>query len=115
MSGGRSHADYLQDILDAIEKAEEFTQGMSFEAFSRDDKTIFAVVRALEIIGEASKKISDELREQYSSLPWRQMAGMRDKLVHGYFGVNVEVVWKSVIEDLPPLKRQVSHMLAEID
>ena len=88
---------------------------MDYEAFARDDKTIFAVVRALEIIGEASKKVSDELKEQYSSLPWREMAGMRDKLVHDYFGVNVEVVWKSVAEDLPALKSQVQQMLAQID
>lgn len=115
MSRDRSHADYIQDILDAIEKAEQFTNGMNFEGFARDDKTIFAVVRALEIIGEASKKVSDELKEQYPSLPWREMAGMRDKLVHDYFGVNVEVVWKSVAEDLPSLKSQVQEMLAQID
>ena len=115
MSRDRSHADYIQDILDAIAKAEQFTAGMDYEAFARDDKTIFAVVRALEIIGEASKKVSDELKEQYSSLPWREMAGMRDKLVHDHFEVNVEVVWKSVAEDLPALKSQVQQILAQID
>jgi uncharacterized protein with HEPN domain len=115
MSRDRSHADYLQDILDAIDKAEQFTKDMNYEAFARDDKTIFAVVRALEIIGEASKKVSDELKEQHASLPWREMAGMRDKLVHDYSGVNVEVVWKSVAEDLPPLKSQVQQILAQMD
>lgn len=79
--------------------------GMTFEQFSQDDKTAYAVVRALEIIGEATKKIPDAVRDQYPQIPWREMAGMRDKLIHDYFGVNLGVVWKTVQEDLPLLQK----------
>jgi uncharacterized protein with HEPN domain len=104
MTSGRTHVDYLEDILQAIQKAEDFTRNMDFRTFSEDDKTVFAVVRALEIIGEASKKIPPEFKQQNPDLPWRDMAGMRDKLIHDYFGVNEEVVWNTVLEDLPPVK-----------
>jgi len=84
---------------------------MNFEQFSRDDKTAFAVIRALEIVGEATKNIPDRLRAGYPKIPWREMAGIRDKLIHDYFGVNLKVVWKTVIEDLPPLAPKISQIL----
>ncbi len=77
---------------------------MSYDDFSRDKKTIYAVVRGLEIIGEAVKKVPKELRESYPDIPWKRIAGMRDKLIHEYFGVDIEVVWKTVREDIPYLK-----------
>jgi len=95
--------DYLHDIVDAIEKVEKFIKGMKFEEFKNDDKTIFAVIRALEIIGEASKKIPNSERKKYLSIPWKEIAGMRDKLIHEYFGVNLSVVYKTTKEDIPPL------------
>lgn len=73
--------------MDAIEKIEEFVAGMDFEEFRDDDKTVSAVVRKLEIIGEATKNIPDEVRQKYPKLPWREMAKIRDKLIHGYFVV----------------------------
>lgn len=73
----------------------QFIDGMTFETFVRDDKTVFAVVRALEIVGEATKRIPASIRDQAPSIPWRAMAGMRDKLSHDYIGVNVAVVWKT--------------------
>lgn len=84
---------------------------MPLDQFVADDKTIFAVVRALEIVGEAAKRIPQEVRDQHSEIPWREMTGMRDKLTHDYFGVNVEVVWKTVIEDLPDLATKIQAML----
>ncbi len=111
MKRGREYVDYLRDILDAIEKAEQFTQGMDFERFSSDYKTRFAVIRALEIIGEASKKIPEAVKRQNPDLPWRDMAGIRDKLIHEYFGLNLQVVWKTLNEDLPKLKPAISDML----
>ncbi len=84
---------------------------MPLDQFVADDKTIFAVVRALEIVGEAAKRIPQAVRDQHSEIPWREMAGMRNKLTHDYFGVNVEVVWKTVIEDLPDLATKIQAML----
>jgi len=115
MKGNREYSDYLRDILDAIEKIELFIEGMDFEKFSRDAKTIFAVVRALEIIGEASKKIPEMPKKQNPGLPWREMAGIRDKLIHEYFGTNIQVVWNTVNEDVPKLKPVISTMLAKLE
>ena len=109
----REYRDYLRDILDAIEKAERFAQGMDFDAFAADDKTVFAVVRALEVIGGASKNIPASVRARHASIPWRDMAGMRDKLIHRYFGVNLKVVWKAVREDLPAIKPHIVRVADE--
>lgn len=84
-----------------MEAAEEFVSGWTFEDFAADRKTQFAVIRALEIIGEATKNIPYEVREKYPSVPWKDLAGIRDKLVHAYFGVNLKVVWLSVKEGIP--------------
>jgi uncharacterized protein with HEPN domain len=115
MKRDREYVDYLQDILDAIEKVEQFVQGMDFAQFSSDTKTRFAVIRALEIIGEASKKIPETFKRQNPDLPWREMAGIRNKLIHEYFGLNLQVVWKTVNEDIPKLKPVVSAMLGTIE
>ncbi|MEM6838755.1 MAG: DUF86 domain-containing protein [Cyanobacteria bacterium P01_C01_bin.120] len=107
----RQIEDYLQDMLDAISAAQQFTAGMSFEAFEADQKTIFAVTRAIEIVGEATKSISPELRENYSQIPWKSIAGMRDKVIHQYFGVNLQVLWDTVQQDLPTLQPIITQML----
>jgi len=87
--------DYLQDILDAIISIKEFLEDVDYESFRNDKKTQYAVIRALEIIGEASKKVPIEVRDNYAVIPWRSITGMRDKLVHDYFGVDTEVVWNT--------------------
>jgi len=114
MTQDRDLRDYLQDILDALEKIERFTSGMSLKEFSGDDKTAFAVIRALEVIGEAAKKAPEPVRQRYPLIPWREMAATRDKLIHGYFGVDLEVVWKTIQQDLAPLKAGVTRILNEI-
>ena len=96
MKPKREFLDYLRDIQEALEKLEKFTRGMNFEAFAKDDKTSFAVIRALEIIGEAARKIPKSVRSRYPDIPWQDMAGMRDKLIHDYFGVDLRVVWKTL-------------------
>ena len=106
-------ADYLRDILDAIDKVAEFAPSDDFDSFAGDAKTTFAVVRALEIIGEAAKQIPDDVRQKYPTVPWREMTGMRDKLTHEYFGVNLEVVWKTIRRDLPSMKPLIAQMLAD--
>lgn len=114
MKGQRSYIDYVKDTLEAIEKAKMFVEGMSYEEFSRDDKTVYAVLRALEIVGEATKKIPQDEKEKYTEIPWREIAGIRDKLIHDYFGVNLLVVWKAVSEDLPMIEPLLKKMLADI-
>lgn len=111
MSGKRTHIDYLRDILDAVGKARRFAEGMEFEEFAADDRTSFAIVRALEIIGEAAKKVPRTVRDRYPDVPWQEMARIRDKLIHDYFGVDLRVVWRTVHEDLPPLSEQVTRVL----
>lgn len=103
MSSPRIYLHYLEDIVENAAKALEFVQGMSEEDFLQDDKTIFAVIRALEVMGEAAKNVPDEIRNKYSHIPWRDIAGMRDKLIHHYFGVDLKTVWKTVNHDLPLL------------
>lgn len=110
----RLSQDYLQDIIDAMGKAETFIADMDFEAFSKDDKTIFAVIRCLEIIGEAAKKIPANLRRRFGDIPWASLAGMRDKLIHDYVGVSTEVVWKTIKEDIPSVRPRLVGMLEKI-
>jgi uncharacterized protein with HEPN domain len=107
--------DYLSDIIDAIEKIENFTRDISFEEFIEDDMRVFAVVRALEIIGEAAKNVSPNIKTNYPSIPWKEMARTRDKLIHSYFGVDLNVVWRTVSSNLPPLKDQISEILKDLD
>ncbi len=106
---------YLDDIFDAIEKIQNYVEGLTFEQFSEDSKTVDAIVRNFEIIGEATKRIPLETKEKYPQIPWKMMAGTRDKLIHEYFGVNLQVMWKAAKEDLPPLKRSIKRLLQKLD
>jgi uncharacterized protein with HEPN domain len=107
----RTYLDYLDDIRDGLAKAQAFVRGMTYEQFAVDDKTSFAVVRALEIVGEATKRLPAELKARYPGQPWREMAGMRDKLVHDYFGVNLEVVWETATLEAPRLEAEIRSLL----
>jgi len=109
----RSYKDYLQDILDAMNKAQSFVSGMGHEAFKDDDKTAYAVIRALEVIGEATKHVPDNLRQKYPSVPWQDMAGMRDVLIHAYFGVDIETVWLTVTEKISQIKPLIEKVIKE--
>ena len=104
---------YIDDILDAMEKAEAFTAGIDYAQFEDDVRTVYAVIRALEIIGEAVKRLPADFRERYPSIPWRDMAGMRDKIIHGYDEVDLRIVWKVVKEDIPALKPRLQQILRE--
>ena len=106
----RDASVYAQDILRAIIQIEKYVKGETVETFSEDKKTQDAVVRNLEIIGEAVKRIPDELREKYSSVSWRPAAAMRDFLIHEYPEVDVAAVWSTVKDDLPPFKLHVMNM-----
>lgn len=115
MTAERTYIDYLQDIADAMAKVAQFIDGMSFDEFSSDDKSLFAVVRALEIIGEATKHVPDDIRDRHPEVPWRVMAGMRDKLIHGYFGVDLAVVWKTATQEVPTLEPVIRRILVDAE
>jgi len=95
---------YLKDILDAMESIELFVEGMEFEEFKADDKTSSAVIRKFEIIGEATKYLPDDVKKDYPNIPWREMAGMRDKLIHFYFGIKYELVWRTIKDVIPQIR-----------
>jgi uncharacterized protein with HEPN domain len=111
----RDYKLYIKDILNSVLKTEEFIGDMSYRDFIEDDKTSSAVVRKLEIIGEASKNIPKEIRMKYKEVPWSDMAKMRDKITHFYFGVDYEIVWKVIKERLPTLKQQIQKLLKEVE
>jgi uncharacterized protein with HEPN domain len=103
MSNRRKDSDFIDDIEESSEKIVLYTAKMSFDDFCDDSRTIDAVIRNLEIIGEATKSISDSLKLQTPEIAWRGMAGLRDRLIHNYFGVDVEIVWKIAVDEVPVL------------
>ncbi len=111
----REIVDYIEDIISAMDKAMDFVKNMSYEEFTRDDKTVYAVVRAIEIIGEAVKNIPGNVRKNYPEIPWKDMAGMRNKVIHEYFGVKLNIVWRTVKEEIPPLKPLFENILKELE
>ena len=114
MSERREVRDYLSDILQAIEDIRSYTTGMTVDVFLKDRKTQQAVIRCLEVVGEATKKIPSEFRDLHSETPWQEIAGMRDKLIHEYFGVDLDIVWETAREDLVPFETAVRSLLATL-
>jgi len=106
---------YVKDILENMEMAEDFIKDMSYADFVSDKKTNFAVTRCIEIIGEAAKHISANIRKKYPEVPWKDITGMRDKVIHFYFGVNMERVWLAVKEEIPKIKPHIKKILKEIE
>ncbi|MEW6750071.1 MAG: DUF86 domain-containing protein [Candidatus Latescibacterota bacterium] len=111
---GRGDAELIQDMLQAAQRAMDYCRGMDYPLFLGDTRTQDAVVRNIQILGEAAKNTSEALRLQYDQVPWRSIAGMRDRLVHGYFGVNLEIVWNVVTRALPDLEVRLRQVLADI-
>lgn len=103
---------YLRHMLDAIEKIDRYLAGVDYEAFAANDMAIDAVVRELEIIGEAARNLSDAFIEEHPETPWRRIEAMRNVLIHQYFGVNLKVVWDTCRSNLPQLKSFVKSRLA---
>lgn len=110
----RSYVDYLRDILGAIQDAQSFIEGVDLSDFLASKEKQYAVIRALEIVGEAAAQIPLELRARFPDPPWREMVGMRNIVIHNYFGVDETVIWRTIQEDLPPLKRDLTLMLEEL-
>jgi uncharacterized protein with HEPN domain len=101
---------FIEHILLCIEKIQDYTRDITLKEFNNNELVQDAVIRNIEIIGEASKKVSKNLKSQYPEVPWKEMSGMRDKLIHDYFGVDVDVVWKTVKEDIPYLKSLIENI-----
>jgi uncharacterized protein with HEPN domain len=107
----RTDADFLTDIQEALRRIEAYTAGSTYQAFLADIKTQDAVIRNLEIIGEATKRLSPELRARHAGVPWRAMAGARDRLIHHYFGVNLDIVWQITSGELPDVASRIGEVL----
>jgi len=106
---------YLKNIIESIGKIERYIDGFDEQKFQADDKTQDAVIRQLEIIGEAARLLPDEIKEENPQVPWRDISGMRNHLVHRYFKVDIEEVWRTTQNDLEPLKQEVEKILENLN
>jgi len=113
MRPARNYQIYLQDMLSATEKALSFVRDLDSDAFVKNEEKMFAVIRALEIIGEAAKHIPPAVRRNYPDIPWQKIAGTRDKLIHAYFDIHGERLWVTVQQDLPSLRRSLEKILQD--
>jgi len=113
MSKKRDVRDYLEDMDEMLRKLQEFVQGMTFNEFVEDTKTVFAVIRAFEVLGEAAKNIPSEYRNEHPDVPWQKITSLRNKLIHEYFSVNLNVIWNTIHQDIPDLQMLLSPVVKE--
>jgi uncharacterized protein with HEPN domain len=106
----RSPNVYLEDIREAIAKIQRYVAGLTFAEFAKDDKTIDSVVRNLEIIGEAARNMPTEVKERHHEIPWDAIVGMRNKVAHEYFGIDTQIIWKTIHDDLPLLLGMINKI-----
>jgi len=106
----RTDQEFLSDIREALQRITAYVGGMAYETFTTDSKTQDAVIRNLEILGEATKNLSDEFRARYQTIPWRSMAAARDRLIHHYFGTNLDIVWHIATVELPQVSDQLENI-----
>ncbi len=109
----RSGIDLLDDILICMEKIQLYLKGLTYDQFSNDSKTQDAIIRNIEIIGEATRHLSDTIKLRHDHIPWKEIAGTRDRLIHGYFGVNIDIIWEIATIDIPKLKAQIEEIKNE--
>jgi uncharacterized protein with HEPN domain len=111
----RGNKEFLLDIIEAIKRIELYTKELSYQDFLQKMETQDAVVRNFEIIGEAVKNVSKTLKEKYKDIQWKEIAGMRDKVIHFYFGVNWDIVWRAAKDSLPPFKEKIERIVKVIE
>ena len=109
----RGDREFLMDMLIACEKIMKYTRDLSYEDFRRNDMVIDAVVRNIEILGEASKNVSEGLKKRYPEVEWREISRTRDKIIHFYFGVDLSIVWDIITVDIPPLRKKLEKITKE--
>ena len=109
----RSEQDLLQDISESIERIHSYAENVNYEQFKKDFKTQDAVLRNIEILGEAVKLLPETMKSQYPNIPWKNIAGTRDKLIHDYFGVNIDIVWDIVLNEIPDLRLKIKNIVTQ--
>ena len=111
----RDISDYVRDLLTSIDEIEQFTAGLTYDEFSQDKKTINAVVRSLEVLGEAAKHIPSQIRNKHDGIPWSKMSGLRDVLIHDYMGVDVRTVWNVAVKRIKEIRPPIAALLADLE
>lgn len=106
---------FVEDILESIELIKQYVENMKIDNFKEDRKTIDAVVRNLEIIGEASRYLAEEIKQKYLKVDWKGLSGLRNRIAHEYFGLSVEIIWEIITKELLPLKNELEQILREND
>jgi len=101
----------FEDILECTDRIEEYTRALDYSDFVKNSMVIDAVVRNIEIIGEASNRVPDDLQNKFDTIPWNQLRGIRNRIIHEYFGVDLNIIWHIVKNDIPPLKKQINQAL----
>jgi uncharacterized protein with HEPN domain len=109
----RDYKVYLEDMLQAVDRILRYSAELSFEAFSADEKTLDAIVRNLEILGEAARQVPDSIRQAYPTVDWAKISGLREVLIHQYFGIDVVIIWDIVQNKIPDLQRRISEILSD--
>lgn len=104
---------YVEDVLECIKKVEKYTGDMDFTLFKKDDKTVDAVIKNLETIGEAAGHIPDDIKARHKDIPWKEIVGLRNRIVHGYFNIDLKIIWGVIKQELPTLKIQLENILKE--
>lgn len=115
MPDGRGTVMYLRDIIEAMDDIESFVEGMTFDEFKEEKRTFAACVRNLEIMGEAVKNLPEDLKNEHDDVQWREVAGMRDKVIHAYFGVSHEIIWTTIRADFPGFRTSIGGILSELE
>lgn len=110
----RNSRAFIEEIVESISKIERYTEGLNFEKFQNNEMVIDAVLRNLEVIGEAARRIPDEVRNKHKDIPWKRMIGLRNIVIHEYFGVDLSIIWKIATENLPQTKSLISGLLKDL-
>ncbi|MEE8358594.1 MAG: DUF86 domain-containing protein [Candidatus Hydrothermarchaeales archaeon] len=110
----RPYRLFVEDIIESMDKLDRYTNGLTHKTFASNELVVDASIRNLEIIGEASKNIPDEVREKYSAIPWKRMTGLRNITIHEYFGIDLDIIWEIITKNLPETKPELETMLKSI-